>query len=172
MVSSANWFAVKWRRLGQIASRAFASDRDGDVLQWRRAREGKMRADGVVIARSHRASRDARLSTGCGDAAIQSRRSGPSSLDRFAHARDDNPGSTKSHHAIEVRARDAGARARSCKSAVAASACVSFAFPELIERHGSPARSDSSHHIPCSFPVRSSPLPGSSLQFPCFLLPQ
>ena len=41
----------------------------------------------------HRASKDARLSTGYGDAAIQGRRSDPSSLDRFACARDDDCGS-------------------------------------------------------------------------------
>ena len=32
---------------------------------------GVMRSDGIVIARSHRASKDARLSTGYCDAAIQ-----------------------------------------------------------------------------------------------------
>ena len=37
-----------------------------------------------------------------GDAAIQSRGSRPSSLDRFAYARDDDRGSTQLHHALRV----------------------------------------------------------------------
>ena len=57
-------------------------------MRWNRHRE------------SHRASEDARLSTGYGDAAIQSRRPGPSSLDRFACARDDDCSSTRLDHAI------------------------------------------------------------------------
>ncbi len=36
-----------------------------------------------------------------GDVAIQSDRSGPSFLDRFAYARDNDLGSIKSHHALE-----------------------------------------------------------------------
>ena len=70
-------------------------------------RPGALRLDGFVIARSHRASKDARLSTGYGDAAIQSRWAPHVPLDRFAVARretgvfrhpiarDDDPGSTQ-----------------------------------------------------------------------------
>jgi ABC-type oligopeptide transport system ATPase subunit len=47
----------------------------------------------------HRASGDARLSTGYGDAAIQSRRTGPSSPGLLRFARNDELGSTQSHHA-------------------------------------------------------------------------
>jgi hypothetical protein len=41
---------------------------------------------------------DARLSTGFGDAAIQSHRPSPSPLDRFAYARDDELGSAQLHY--------------------------------------------------------------------------
>jgi hypothetical protein len=44
----------------------------------------------VVIARSDRASRDARLSTGYGDVAIQEPQGARRVLDRFACARDDD----------------------------------------------------------------------------------
>jgi L,D-transpeptidase YcbB len=50
----------------------------------------------------HGASKDARLSTGYGDAAIQSARSGPSYLDRFASARDDGGRSTETVKALDA----------------------------------------------------------------------
>ena len=43
-----------------------------------------LRSDGIVIARSHRASNDARPSTGYGDAAIQERQGALFPLDCFA----------------------------------------------------------------------------------------
>src|SRR6202142_4665561 len=64
-----------------------------------------MRSDGIVIARSHRASKDARRSTGYGDAAIQSRPSGPSSPGLLRFAGNDEPGSTQSHRALMRRLR-------------------------------------------------------------------
>jgi ABC-type oligopeptide transport system ATPase subunit len=60
---------------------------DQNLPEWSRHREG------------HRASGDARLSTGYGDAAIQSRRTGPSSPGLLRFARNDELGSTQSHHA-------------------------------------------------------------------------
>jgi ABC-type dipeptide/oligopeptide/nickel transport system ATPase component len=60
---------------------------DQNLPEWSRHREG------------HRASGDARLSTGYGDTAIQSRRTGPSSPGLLRFARNDELGSTQSHHA-------------------------------------------------------------------------
>jgi murein L,D-transpeptidase YcbB/YkuD len=70
-----------------FASEATTPAQGQDPFGWNRHREEPW------------ASKDARLSTGYGDAAIQSRRSGPSSLDRFASARDDGRGSTESPEA-------------------------------------------------------------------------
>jgi ABC-type oligopeptide transport system ATPase subunit len=57
------------------------------------------RLDAVRHREGHRASEDARLSTGYGDAAIQSRRTGPSSPGLLRLARNDELDSTQSHQA-------------------------------------------------------------------------
>src|SRR6202044_2514042 len=48
---------------------------------------GALRCDGIVIARSHKASKDSRRSTGYSDEAIQRTKGAPQSLDCFATAR-------------------------------------------------------------------------------------
>jgi hypothetical protein len=70
------------------------------------------------MARSYGASKDARLSTGYGDAATQSRRSGPLSLDRFPRTGsggpDDVRDSSQPRHAIGALARSASS-AEDCR---------------------------------------------------------
>jgi hypothetical protein len=65
-----------------------------------------LRSDGIVIARSRRASRDARLSMGYGDAAIQGSRGALRSpgLLRFAR-NDDDLGSTQMQFALDRHAQ-------------------------------------------------------------------
>ena len=85
--------AVQVSALNRLHRRT-AEDRDRQDPALQASRAGAEYGDRLsraadVIARSDRASKDARLSTGYGDAAIQDHRFRPSSLDRFAKGHDD-----------------------------------------------------------------------------------
>ena len=85
--------AVQVSALNRVHRRT-AEDRDRQDPALQASRAGKGHGEWLsyaadVIARSDRASKDARLSTGYCDAAIQGHRFRPSSLDRFAKGRDD-----------------------------------------------------------------------------------